>query len=176
MLGSWGTADPRRLLLSLFFERRERLLMPAGTWTRLLVPAGTWTRLLVPAGTWTPVEEMSSPGAMPEEPRVGRHYGTTGPLERSNCRIHLRGRCRDDPISTSSSRRRGSDIGPLISTPAPKMDSTARPLQRAGGNRMCYLGTWGRTAVMLRNDRRKLNLVDRRRRVRGALLIAWSWL
>ncbi|KAH0814759.1 hypothetical protein GEV33_008032 [Tenebrio molitor] len=29
-------------------------------------------------------------------------------------------------------RRRGSDIGHLISTPAPKMDSTARPLQRAG--------------------------------------------
>jgi hypothetical protein len=76
MLGSWGTADPRRLLLSLFFERRERLL--------------------VPSGTWTPVEEMSSPGAMPEEPRVGRHYVTTGPLERSNCRIHLRGRCRDE--------------------------------------------------------------------------------
>jgi hypothetical protein len=43
---------------------------------------------------------------------------------------------RRDPIGTSSSRRRGSDIGHLISTPAPKMDSTARPLQRAGGNIM----------------------------------------
>jgi hypothetical protein len=104
MLGSWGTADPRRLLLSLFFERRE------------------------------------------------------------------------DGVEMRGPRRRGSDIGPLISTPAPKMDSTARPLQRAGGNRMCYLGAWGRTAVMLRSDRRKLNLVDRRRQVRGALLIAWSWL
>jgi hypothetical protein len=61
----------------------------------------------VPSGTWTPVEEMGSSDAMPEEPHVGRHYVTTGPLERSSCRIHLRGRCRDEVTDVASTPAAG---------------------------------------------------------------------
>jgi hypothetical protein len=61
----------------------------------------------VPSGTWTPVEEMGSSDAMPEEPHVGRHYVTTGPPERSSCRIHLRGRCRDEVTDVASTPAAG---------------------------------------------------------------------
>jgi hypothetical protein len=109
----------------------------------------------------TTVHQVQLPPVIPEHhgrpapsPEV-THSVTTGPLERSSCRIHLRGRCRDEGTDVASTPAAGGCADWVIPTPAPKMDSTVRPLQRAGGTIMAP------NAGLFRHCARRAHFFDR---------------